>query len=275
MTIDEVKQLLNHYNIYPRKEQGQNFLLDDSVITDSIAAAQVAEGDTVLEIGPGFGALTTALCTAVGTTGKVIAVEQDRVLAGGLAKQKALYPNLTIINEDVRTANLLAGGLQDRNYKLVANLPYSITSWIIRQFLEKSPFPESLTVLVQKEVAERMAAQPGSMSVLSVATQLYTVPKIIRIVPPESFYPAPRVQSAIIHLQRREQPISDNPEELLRLVNIGFSSKRKQLHNNLSNGLQISGEEAKTMIEQSGIDPTIRPQELSVQDWVELAAQVK
>ncbi len=275
MTIDEVKQLLKHYNIYPRKEQGQNFLLDDSVITDSIAAAQVKEGDLILEIGPGFGALTTALCAAVGSTGKVIAVEQDRVLAGGLAKQKALYPNLTILNEDVRTANLIAAGLQDGNYKLVANLPYSITSWIIRQFLEKSPVPQSLTVLVQKEVAERMAAEPGSMSVLAVATQLYTIPHIVRFVPPESFYPAPKVQSAIIHLERRPQPLSTEPEELMRLVNIGFSSKRKQLHNNLSNGLQVDSQTAKQIITQAHLSPAIRPQELTIQNWIDLFAQTR
>jgi 16S rRNA (adenine1518-N6/adenine1519-N6)-dimethyltransferase len=275
MTIEEVKRLLQHYNIYPRKEQGQNFLLDDSVITDSIKAAHLTEGDTVLEIGPGFGALTTALSKAVGETGKVIAVEQDRVLAAGLTKQKRLYPNLTIINEDVRTVNLPEAGLEDLSYKLVANLPYSITSWIIRHFLEQQPRPQSLTVLVQKEVAERMAAEPGAMSVLSVATQLYAEPTIIRLVPPESFYPAPKVDSAIIHLERRTAPLSETPEDLMRLVNIGFSSKRKQLHNNLSNGLQISSEDAKRLINKAHLDPTVRPQELTIQNWIELFEQTQ
>jgi 16S rRNA (adenine1518-N6/adenine1519-N6)-dimethyltransferase len=271
MTIDEVKKLLKHYSIYPRKEQGQNFLLDDSVIEASIKAAGVSTEDTVLEIGPGFGALTNALSEHAGT---VVAVEQARVLAAGLKKQQQFLPNVTIINGDVRTVDLHAAGLHDLQYKLVANLPYSITSWIIRHFLEHEPRPSSLTVLVQKEVAERMAAQPGKTSVLSIATQIYTEPTVIKIVKPESFYPAPKVDSAIIHLQRREQLLTPEPEALMRLVNIGFAAKRKQLHNNLATGLHKTSDEIKQILERADISPTARPQELSIEQWETLRQQL-
>ena len=140
----------------------------------------------------------------------------------------------------------------------------------MRHFLEKTPRPKSMTVLVQKEVAERMAAKPGSMSVLAVATQLYAIPTIVRLVPPESFYPAPKVDSAIIHLEMRETALSKDPEALMRLVNIGFASRRKQLHNNISSGLHIESAAAKEALEKAKLSPSARPQELSIEQWEEL-----
>lgn len=268
MKIEELQYLLKLHGLTPRKEQGQNFLIDDDAILASIEGANVSKEDTVLEIGPGFGALTRAL---VESAGQVIAVEQDRVLAGVLRKSMKGQDNITIYNEDIREFNAIEAGLNDREYKLVANLPYSITSWILQHFLDNTPRPKQIVAMVQKEVAERIIAQPGAMSVLAVAVQLQATAEIVRIVPADSFHPAPKVDSAIISITRLPQ--EDEKEsfsEIMRTVRIGFSSRRKQLHNNMQSGFQLSKEEAIAVLEKAELSPSARAQELSPDDWERL-----
>lgn len=267
MNKTEIQFLLKKYGISPRTAQGQNFLIDDAPIHAAVEAAEIAEHDTVLEVGPGFGVLTTALSERAGT---VVAVEQDREIIKALAVLQKQYSNLTVLNEDIRTCNLEANGLHDRQYKFVSNLPYSISSWVLRQFTEYSPKPTRMVLMLQKEVAERVAAQPGKMSVLSVAVQCFGVPSIVRTVSKRSFYPEPEVESALLRIDMRETPVSADPTALMPLVKAGFSSKRKQLHNNLQSGLQLRPTEAKAILEDIGLSSEIRPQELSVEDWESL-----
>ncbi|MBI2410895.1 MAG: ribosomal RNA small subunit methyltransferase A [Candidatus Kerfeldbacteria bacterium] len=264
MTPDQLHALLNKYGIKPRREQGQNFLLDDQVIEDTINAAQLTKDDTVLEIGPGLGVLTQQLAQQAG---RVVAVEQDRDMIPALKKILKIFGNVELHNADIRTFHLAEAHLRTRQYKMVANLPYNITSWVMRYFLEHEPKPSQMVVMVQKEVAERMIAEPGKMSVLANAVQLYATAEIIRIVPPTSFYPAPKVESAVISIRIRPQALSPEPEALMRLVKICFASKRKQLHNNLQAGLHISAVQAKALIASIGLREDIRPQDLSIQDW--------
>lgn len=267
MNRDELQFLLKKYNITPRKQQGQNFLIDDSVVEASIEAAALTPGDTVLEIGPGFGSLTIQLAE---TGAQVIAVEQDQDLAPAIKALQKQYSNLELYNEDIRTFNAQEAGLEDLQYKMVANLPYSITSWILRHFLDHVPRPQSMTVLVQKEVGERIAAKPGQMSVLAVATQVQATAEIVKIVPPTSFIPAPKVDSTVIKITRRPEMLTTDLKAYMRLVKIGFASKRKQLKKTLPAQLQHTPEEIIHILEKISLPPTARPQELSVEQWEQL-----
>ncbi len=264
MKSSEIQFLLKQYRISPRYAQGQNFLLDETVVHDAVAAAEITAEDTVLEIGPGFGVLTTALAEAAA---RVIAVEQDREIMKALHALQKHYANLTVVNEDIRTANLSALGLHDRNYKLVSNLPYSISSWVLRQFTEYPPTPTVMVVMLQQEVAERVVATPGDMSILANAVQLYADAEIIRTVSKQNFYPIPTVESALLKITQRAKPRSAEPEALMSLIKIGFSSKRKQLHNNLQSGLQLRSAEARAVLEDIGLGANIRSQELGIADW--------
>lgn len=264
MTHEDIKKLFNDYGVTPRHEQGQNFLLDEDVPQQMVAAAGVDAQSQVLEIGPGFGMLTKYL---IGSGANVVAIEQDRDLMPFLNKLAKQHENFSAHNVDVREARLEELGLHDREYTLVANLPYSVTSWILHHFLEYPPRPHTMVVMVQKEVAERIIALQGEMSVLSVAAQCLSECEIVCIVPPESFYPAPKVDSAVLKMTLRAKPLSEDVPALMRLVKIGFASRRKQLHNNLQAGLQLTPREAKCVLEDIGLSEFARPQDLSVEDW--------
>lgn len=264
MNRAELQYLMQKYNIEPRREQGQNFLLHDKIVASMIAAAQLTPNDTVLEIGPGLGILTTALAAHAG---RVVAVEQDRTLCQALQPLVKQYKNITLINEDIRTFHTAQHGLEHQQYLIVANLPYSITSWILRQFTEYAPAPKRMVVMIQKEVAERVASTPGSMSILSVAVQLFCTVKILRTVTRSNFYPVPNVDSAVILLERRPQPLSSDPAALMKLVKIGFAAKRKQLQNTIQAGTRIPAEQTIAALTSIGLLPTARPQELSVEQW--------
>ncbi|MCW1929710.1 MAG: 16S rRNA (adenine(1518)-N(6)/adenine(1519)-N(6))-dimethyltransferase RsmA [Candidatus Kerfeldbacteria bacterium] len=272
MTYEEILKLCNDYGIKPRKEQGQNFLLDEAVPQQMVEAAGLNANSTVLEIGPGFGMLTKYL---IQSGAKVVAIEQDRDLLPFLNKLVKQHANFTVHNVDVREAKLEEMGLHDRKYALVANLPYSVTSWILHQFLEYQPRAAKMVVMVQKEVAERVVAEPGEMSVLSVAAQALSEAEIVCTVPPESFYPVPQVDSAVLKLVTREIPLTQDMPALMRLVRIGFASRRKQLHNNLQAGLQLTTRESKCVLEDIGLSEFARPQDLSVLDWEALRKALK
>ena len=273
---------------------GQNFLVDDTVLAKIIEAADIKPADTIVEVGPGLGVLTDELAKKAG---KVIAIEKDDKLAELLAEKFQIARNksqtnskLEILNEDALEVNIgeILKQVQDdkTSYKLVANIPYNITSPIIRKFLEAENKPELMVLLVQKEVAERITAKPGEMSLLSVSVQFYAEAEIIDIVKNSSFFPVPKVDSAIIRFRPKastkgrwasgpDQPMAEKIKEksFFRLVKFGFAARRKTLENNLSAGLQITKAQASDIIKSTGLSELTRAQDLAVSDWIKLYKQ--
>jgi len=283
MTESEIKNLLREYGIRPSKSKGQNFLIDQNVLQKILMAADLNQDDCVLEIGPGFGILTEKL---VGRTRKVLAVELDKKLHFYLKKKFKQTKNLEILAADILKINnenlnkKLTGG--QGSYKVVANLPYAITKPVLRKFLSYEPKPKELVVLIQKEVAAKIMARHGKMSILALSVHYYGQPELMAIVPKESFFPRPQVESAILKIKiysaLPKEVISILAGDLSRfsekkfwqLVKIGFSSPRKQLQNNLAAGLNLSKEEAKKKLELAGFNEKIRAEDLSLAGWVKL-----
>lgn len=279
-------ELLKKYKLEPKHFRGQNFLVDKSVLSKIVETADLKVTDNVLEIGPGLGVLTKEL---VGQAGKVLAVELDKELVYVLEqenrkerieKRTKKENKLTVWSDnilDVRN-DKIKEFFKGEDYKIIANIPYYITAKILRKFLETDYQPTKIVLLVQKEVAQRIVAKPGKMSLLSVSVQYFSEPKIVQIVPQNSFYPAPKVESAIIELFLRggkgvkggggDQ--GKDVKNFFRIVKIGFSAKRKQLQNNLANGLDCSRDEIKEKLAKIGLKENIRAQELSLQDWQNL-----
>jgi 16S rRNA (adenine1518-N6/adenine1519-N6)-dimethyltransferase len=286
MTINEIKQLCNDFGIKPSKGKGQNFLADDNVLQQIVRAADLSPKDFVLEVGPGFGVLTEQL---VKNSQKVLAVELDKSLIFFLKKKFKTQKNLEILEDDIlRVKNEdLARKLGSENYKLVANIPYAITKPIIQKFLTFAPKPSEITVLIQKEVAEKIVAKSGEMSILALSVQYYGQPKIVNLVSKQSFYPVPKVDSAILNIKINQntlpaefsQILSENElanfqeKKFWQLIKIGFSSPRKQLQNNLANGLKIDNAEVKNMLAKAGQKDLCRAQDLSLADWAKLYQQ--
>lgn len=272
MTLEQrVKALAKQYDIQPRREQGQNFVIKQEVLDAMVEAAELTPEDTVIEIGPGFGTLTMGLGDKAGS---VIAIEQDWWLIKAVEALKSGYPNIHPIKGDVRevhVAQALEEFGQGAGYKLVSNLPYSISSWVLRQFLEYEPRPSKAVLMLQKEVAQRAIAGPGAMSMLSVAVQLFSKPRILREIPSSAFWPAPAVDSAILVLDGIATPTDVNAAHVLRIAKVGFASKRKQIRNNIERGTDHSKEEIAKAIEKVGLLPTARAQELSMDQWKELS----
>lgn len=255
-----MKEIFKQYNIKPSKKLGQNFLVDRNVLKKIIHAANLNSDDIVLEIGPGLGVLTIELAKRVK---KVIATEKDRRMCEILKKVLKNYKNVEIINKDIldvgySTSHITTSHI--KHYKLVANLPYYITSPVIRKFLETKNKPELMILMVQKEVGQRICAK-FKMSLLSVAVQFYSKPEIISYVSKKSFYPQPKVDSAIIKITPKPIP-KINTKKFFNLVKKGFSSKRKMLKNNL----RIN----ESILEELRLNPKIRAENLSIQDWLKL-----
>lgn len=254
-----------------KKSLGQHWLNDETVL-DSIAdCASVQMGDTVLEVGPGLGSLTSRLLKR---GANVTAVEFDRYLAATLANATRDIVNLSVVNEDILHFDLtqLAPG-----YKVVANIPYYLTSNLIRVLTESiNPFSVA-ALLIQKEVAERAAAKPGHMSLLSVSAQYYCEVSLGPIVLAELFTPPPKVNSQVLRLEFRHESLFPDIEakQFFRVVRAGFSQKRKTLLNSLSGGLAIDKDQAKGMLEMSGIPFEKRAQMLSLEDWHRLALKAR
>jgi len=266
LSLFEIRQLCQEYNLVPQKSKGQNFLFDENIVKKIIAAADLNIQDTVLEIGPGLGVLTDYL---VKGAGQVIVVELDRKLLTYLKKRYSNVSNLKIIEGDILKLNIDSLELKP-NYEIVANLPYNITANFIRKFLAANNPPQEMIIMVQKEVAQRLAAQKGEMSLLAIAAQFYAEVKILFEVSRHSFWPSPRVDSAVIKLTKKSQPTLADPKLFFRLVKIGFSAKRKQLQNNLVNGFHLEKEQAKDLIVKSGLAEKIRPQDLELDDWLKI-----
>lgn len=246
---------------FAKKSLGQHWLTDYPSLSAMCEAVDVQETDTVLEIGPGVGTLTELL---VERADNVVAVEFDEELAKKLPK---LVPdsNLKIVNQDILKFDLTSLPV---DYKLVANIPYYLTSNLIRVISESTNPPSSAAILVQKEVAERVSATPGSMSLLSVTAQFYWKTSLGIKVPAALFTPPPKVDSQILILERRETPLFDvDAKAFFRLVKAGYSNRRKTLSNSLSGGLHLSKLETNELLEKADINPGARPQELSLEQW--------
>ena len=256
--------------VSPNKSLGQHWLKDRFILENIADCAELTDTDTVLEIGPGLGTLTSVLLRQAGN---VVAVEFDEELA---AKLPAQFPgtNLKVVYQDILSFDL---SVLPKNYKVVANVPYYITSKIV-QLLSESLNPPSLTViLVQKEVAERLAAKPGDMSIMSVAAQVYAEASLGPIVLAEYFTPPPQVDSQVVVLKRREVPLYGDLDEkvFFRIVKAGYSERRKKLRSSLAGGLGVE----KTVIDAAliacNLAPDVRAQELSIDNWVSLVRQLQ
>lgn len=248
---------------------GQNFLVEPDVVARIVDVAGVEAGDRVVEIGPGLGILTREL---LGRRAHVVAIELDRDLVRFLERDFADVDRLVLIERDARHVEVesLVG---DERYHVVANLPYSTGTVIVRRFLELPHPPVTMTVMVQREVAERMIATAPNVSLLSLATQLYAEATLAFVVPPESFLPPPRVESAVVRLALRDTPLASpiDIETLFRYATMAFQRKRKTISNGLTQGLGLSRAEAETMLERAGIDPTLRPQAVPLEGWIALS----
>ena len=270
-------ELIRLYDLDPKKSLGQNFLVDDSYLDEIVAAADLTEADTVLEIGPGLGTLTRVLGDRAG---RVVAVELDDRLITVLRTGFATRDNITIVHGDILELDppaLLAAANEARAdvaYKVVANLPYYITSPVLRHLLEATPPAQRIVVMVQQEVAARICAAPGDLSILAVSVQFYAVPSIVCSVPARAFYPRPKVDSAVLRLDVRPQPYfpDADPTRFFAIVRAGFGQKRKQLLNSLSGGLGLDKAQIRAALETAGIDPRRRAQTLSLDEWGALYA---
>lgn len=264
------RHILKTFNIHMSKKLGQNFLIDEGIVNEIVHAADIQEGDLVLEVGPGIGTLTQGLAEA---KAKVVAVELDNRLPEVLAKTLEGYGNVEIVHGDILKVNIpeITGG---NKFKVVANLPYYITTPIIMALLEQRLPVTRLVTMVQKEVAERMVAKPGKKDygALSVAVQYYTSPQIVAAVPPKSFIPAPEVDSVVIRCDVREKPAVEvlNEKMFFRVVKAAFSQRRKTLNNALKN-TGVSVEIIQSVLAEKQIDGTRRGETLSLDEFAQIA----
>jgi 16S rRNA (adenine1518-N6/adenine1519-N6)-dimethyltransferase len=270
------RQLLRQFGFKTKKRLGQHFLIDEAVLEHILSAAELSPGDIVVEVGSGLGILTEGLAKR-GV--KVIAVELDSKLVALLKKRLAAFPDVKIIQADilkVTPQRLLQNNLHAselvRGYKVIANLPYYITSPVLRHFLEAQPRPSEMVVMVQKEVGEAIAATPGKMSLLSVKTQFYSKPAIISYVPAASFYPPPKVDSVILRMDVYSRPTIEVSDVagFFDMVMHGFSAPRKQLRNSLAHSLGMPPSQVASLLEKAGIEAKRRAETLSLEEWRKL-----
>lgn len=256
-----------------RKALGQHFLCDSRVAARIAAAAGLTLDDTVVEIGPGRGFLTRRLARLAG---RVVAVELDPQLCAELPARLGFPGNLQCVAADARVADLpglaAAASAPTAGYQVIGNLPYYAANPIIRRTLESAPPPSQALFMVQKEVADSMTAQPGAMTLLSVATQYYAEARLVCAVPPAAFRPPPKVRSAVVRLIPRERPAVDTPdrEAFFAVVRAGFAAPRKQLRNSLSQGLGIAPGAGGELLARAGIDGRRRPATLHLPEWASI-----
>jgi len=250
----------------PKKSLGQNFLKDEKVLERIIQSADLESDDFVIEVGPGEGVLTEKLTEKAAN---VLAIEIDQNLVPKLKEKFKENEKIEIINDDILKINL-EELTRDKKYKVVANIPYYITSKIIRLFLESENPPTEMILMTQKEVAERIVAKPGKMSLLAVSVQYYATAKIIFEVSRNSFFPVPEVDSAVIKISDIKNDGEDS-KKFFQVVKAGFSAKRKTLINNLSNGLHLEKDFVEEKIKTVPLSKTVRAQELSISDWKKLS----
>jgi 16S rRNA (adenine1518-N6/adenine1519-N6)-dimethyltransferase len=266
-----VRTLLRKFNLQPSKGLGQNFLQDQSALQKIIEAAEIEPTDSVLEIGPGLGSLTRYLALSARS---VTAVELDRKLFPALESVLTPYKNIRLVQGDI--LKLSSAALMDKpGYIVVANIPYYITSAVIRHLLEDEVPPRRVVLTVQKEVAERICAETGKMNLLALSVQVYGKPSITAFIPAEAFYPPPKVDSAVLRIEVQTQSFlpTNRLDTFFILIKAGFSQKRKTLRNSLSGGLRVSQIESEKMLSGAGIDPGRRAETLSLEEWGRLCQQ--
>ncbi len=280
ITPGTTKDLLKQYNFKMSKSLGQNFLINEGILDEIISGSELTKEDGVLEIGPGMGALTQKLCES---SGKVLAVELDKRLIPILNVTLFGFDNFKLINDDILKINLkevLQENFGDKPAKVVANLPYYITTPIIMKLLEDKLNLRSITIMVQKEVGDRLKAAPGGKDygALSVAVQYYSKPTQIAFVPPDSFIPRPEVDSVVIKLDILDKPPVELEDEKMffRVVKASFGQRRKTLLNALSSGdFGLSKEGIKQLLDSLGIDEKRRGETLSLQEFADIANRIK
>ena len=264
--------LLKKYGLRPHKGLGQNFLQDPIALEKIISVADIQPTDTVVEIGPGLGSLTRYLAAAAR---EVVAVELDQHLLPPLKAVLTPYSNVRLIHGDV--LELSPDDLiQKQDYLVVANIPYYITSAVIRHLLESKHKPRRIVLTIQKEVAQRICEKPGDMSVMALSVQVYGKPRIAAQIPAGAFFPAPNVDSAVLVIDIYPSPLIpyEYLDRFFKLIKAGFSQKRKTLRNSLSSGLSISPASAADLLERAGIDPQRRAETLSIEEWQRLAEKI-
>lgn len=269
-----IPALLRAYDLHPRKGLGQNFLTDPVALQRIVTAADLSSGDLVVEVGAGLGTLTRLLADQAG---RVLAIELDDRLVQILHDRLVDLPNVQIVHGDILKTPDLA--LPGHGYKVVANLPYYITSAVLRHFLSREPKPQLMVVTVQREVAERIVAGPERMSLLAVSVHFYGRPRIVARIAAGAFYPRPKVDSAVIRIDVCEQPTVSLPgglaeADFFRVVRAGFGQKRKTLRNSLSGGLALAPVCVETALEQANVDPRRRAETLSLQEWAAVAREL-
>jgi len=302
-----IQPLLRQFNLRPKKSLGQNFLVDEHALGNIVQAAEITPDDVVLEIGSGLGSLTRHLADAAR---HVIAVEIDRALIPPLRSVLSARSNVSIVEGDIlqldpvellkeaslheahpsttRRAHSERNEMESKNawrsaqdayptnYKVVANIPYYITSAIIRHLLEAEVKPQSIVLTIQVEVAQRLIAQPDDMNLLAVGVQFYGVPRIVQRIPAGAFYPAPDVDSAVVRIDLPDQPrvkVKD-VDHFFKVAKAGFGQKRKQLHNSLAADLPLKHEQVMQALNEVGIDPKRRAETLTLEEWGRLSDQL-
>jgi 16S rRNA (adenine1518-N6/adenine1519-N6)-dimethyltransferase len=278
--LSQTRELLRNFDLRAKKGLGQYFLVDSGALKRITRTAELVPSDVVLEIGPGTGVLTRELAQQAGW---VIAIELDPRMTELLNRTLTGFSNVTVLNEDAMQIN--PGDIiqaeknkfpssipNPQDYKLVANLPYYITSPVLRHFCEAAVKPRVIVVMVQKEVARTITARPGEMSILSVAIQFYGLPYIEGYVPAHSFFPVPKVDSAILKIDMYTQPPVEvtSTGHFFKVVRAGFCAPRKQLVNSLAQGLELSKPEAQFLLEKAGISIQRRSETLSLEEWAQL-----
>jgi len=265
---------LSAAGITPDKSLGQHFLTDRRVTDQIVAAALLRGTETVVEVGAGLGVLTEALAAAAG---RVLAIEIDADLCAYLRRRFEGVANVRVEQRDIFAVDPAALlGPAESDYGVVGNLPYNAGTAIIRHLLEAAHPPRWLVVMLQREVAEAIAAPPGDLSLVGVAVQVYAEARCLFHVPPAAFYPPPKVRSTVLRLDVRPRPLvpAEECERFFGVVRAGFSAPRKQLRNSLALGLKVASAEALALLARAGIDPTLRPAALAVEDWLRLSRAV-
>ncbi|WP_220193561.1 16S rRNA (adenine(1518)-N(6)/adenine(1519)-N(6))-dimethyltransferase RsmA [Ktedonospora formicarum] len=271
--IHDLRNLLYAHNMRPNKSFGQNFLINRSVLEKIVEAAEVNAQDEILEVGAGTGVLTRELAKVAH---RVVAVELERDMLALLDKTVGNTSNVELVEKNLLFIDP-TDYFEHRPYKLVANLPYYITAPTFRHFLESTNAPQLLVVMVQWEVAQRIVAEPGDLSLLGVSIQFYGTPRIVARVPAQSFYPAPKVDSAILRIDVNDEvPLTlEERNRFFRVVQAGFAAKRKQLHNSLTHALHYKNEIIRECLMEAGIEPSRRAEMLSIEEWIKLWRQIE
>lgn len=261
MEKSEIINLLKKYNLRPKKSFGQNFLKDEFVLQKIVQAAEIEESDCIVEVGPGLGILTKKLAVQAK---KVITIELDKSLESLLKNELFKFSNIELKNMDA-----LKFDPPKENYKVVANIPYNITSPLISHFLESERRPDKIVLLIQKEVAEKICAKAGKLNVIAIHVQIFGTPKIISKVPAESFFPAPKVDSAVIYIDMYKNPLvkKENLKNFFKIVHAGFSHRRKTIINALERKLDTDRSTIKSALKKCNISENARAQHLKIDDW--------